>query len=514
MTERPAAGGDSRFVSNTAALGISMVVTTVLTLVQVKILAAYLPQDVFGAFAALRGFSLLIAMVAANGLPQLLIRFLPHHESHRQLAGALVLSGACFLGPLFLLSVLVFVVETNRAFFFDFVSADTLNPSMLLWFYATTLGVSLKLVLYGGLNGLRRLGAQVTLELATLGVQLVWIFLWRDRLDLTGLFMILGVVSLAGCVVGFPWYFRRLAADAGSGREKTVTIPAADYRRYWYGAAGLSVVAIAFTDVDRYLLSQVLTLEMLALFHIGSRIVRLANRFLSVPVLAFQPEVTRVDAEGRRPAVVTSTTVFVKFNVALSVLIAFILVTMAPEIVRLITTADYSGAVPLLVILTLSVPFSAATAPLTAVMKALDQVRHAFYCDLTWAVTYVGLLILLGGYYGLTGAGLAQLSAALVQLLLAVTLSRSGLRPGFFAGLYGRVVFCGLTAFAPVILVRLLLDDVSYAAAIKTALVVAGIVIYKVMARAVSVFSMSEREILTSMLARKGFGFIAERLLK
>lgn len=510
--------GNSRFVSNTAALGISMVATTALTLAQIKILSAYLPRETFGTFAALRGFSLLIAMVAANGLPQLLVRFLPYHESRRQLATALMLSGVCSLAPLFLLTLLVFGVEYNRSFFFDFVPAEALTPSLLFWFYATTLGVALKLVIYGGLNGLRRLGAQMTLELATLGVQLVWIFLWRDKLDLHGLFMIVGVVTLAGCLAGYPWYFHRLASDTRpAGNSQTPErerIPTADYRRYWYGATGLSLVAIAFTDVDRYLLSQVLTLEMLALFHIGSRIVRLANRFLSVPVLAFQPEVTRVDAEGRRSTVETSTRVFVKFNVTFAVLIGFGLVVLAPEVVRIVSTADYQGAVPLLVIMTLSVPLSAATAPLTAVMKALDQVRHAFYCDLIWALTYVALLIFLGGYYGLTGAGLAQLAAASAQLVLAVRLSRSGAAWNFFVVLYAKVVFCGVTAFAPVILARLIFSSFSFLVAVEGVLVVAALVIYQFMVRSLAVFTPDEREILASMLARRGFGFLAERLLK
>jgi len=97
--------GQSRFVSNTAALGTSTVFAAVLTLVQLKILAAFLAPEDFGLFAALRGFSLLVAMLAANGFPQLLIRFLPYHESKKQLSRALVLSGLCFLVPLFSLSI-------------------------------------------------------------------------------------------------------------------------------------------------------------------------------------------------------------------------------------------------------------------------------------------------------------------------------------------------------------------------------------------------------------------------
>lgn len=510
--------GDSRFVSNTAALGVSTVVTTVLTLVQVKILAGFLPPDEFGLFAALRGFSLLIALVAANGLPQLLVRFLPYHESRKHMTSAVTLSGVCFLGVLFLLSVFVFVVEHNRHLFLDFVPAGTLSSGFLLWFYATTLGLSLKFALYGGLNGLRRLSAQVGLELISLGVQVAWIYMWRDRLDMTNLFMIMGIASLGTCVVGIPLYFIRLARDTRPAQDdgeagRSGVLPVSDYRRYWYGATGLSVVAIAFTDVDRYVLSQVLTLEMLSLFHIGSRILRFANRFLSVPVLAFQPEVTRCVAEGRSETIDRSTRVFVKFNVALSMVVVFGLLTAAPEIIRLIANTRYDGAVTLLMILALSIPFTAMTAPLTAVMKAADQVRQAFYCDLMWAVTYVSLLLVLGGYYGLTGAGLAQLAASLVQVSMAVSLSRLGFTGGFLAGVLGKTILCGLVAFAPILLVNGFFPDIPFSVLVKAVLLLVAVIVFRIMARSVSVFTPDERGTLEQMLAKHGLGFVGKHLL-
>jgi O-antigen/teichoic acid export membrane protein len=517
MTTDEQVRGDSRFVFNAAALGTSTVVTTVLTLVQVKVLAVFLSPDMFGLFAALRGFSLLIALVATNGLPQLLVRFLPYHESRGHLTSAITLSGACFLGPLFLLSVFVFVVEHGRSLFFGFVPADALNAGLLLWFYATTLGLALKFALYGGLNGLRRLSVQVILEMISLGVQVGWIFMWRNRLDLTALFMIMGAVSLATCAAGIPWYFIRLAKDTapatGEQRaDRSDVLPAVEYRRYWYGATGLSLVAIAFTDVDRYLLSQVLTLELLSLFHIGSRILRFANRFLSVPVLAFQPEVTRCAAEGRGGAIEASTRVFIKVNIALSVFVVFVLLTAAPEVVRVVANIQYQGAVPLLMILAVSIPFSSTTAPLTAVMKAVDQVRHALYCDLSWAITYVVLLLLLGGSYGLIGAGLAHLAASLVQVSMAVSLSRVGLKGRFFAVVFGKAAACGLVAFGPVLLANAFFAGVPYGIAVKTALLLAALVVFRFMVRAVSVFTGEERGNLTEMLTKSGLGFLGRRL--
>jgi len=521
MTEvTQSTGGQSRFFSNTAALAASTVVSTVMTLAQVKILAAYLLPETFGSFAALRGFSLLVAMLAANGFPQLLVRFLPFYESKSQLTRSIVLSGVCFFVPLFLLTVFVFIVETNRSFFFDFLSAglpmgEGQVSQLFLWFYATTLGVTLKLVLYGGFNGLRRLPVQVVLEVASLAVQVVWIYAWRDQLTLARLFMVLGVTSLATCAVGLPWYFLRLQRDVSPGR----TVSGGDaagvgYGGYWLGATGMGLVAVAFTDVDRYVLSQVLALEVLSQFHIGSRILRLTNRFLSVPVLAFQPEVTRLDSEERGESILSTTTVFFKFNTAVATAAAIALAALAPELVRLVSNARYDAAAPLLQILAISIPLTAMTAPLTAVMKALDQVRRALYCDLVWAVSYVALLLQMGGAFGLAGVGAAQVLASLFQMVMALSLARVRPALGEVFKVAAKSLLSGAVAFSPVVLAGVLLPSSPTQVVVKAVLLLPAIVLFRYLSvKVLRIFSAGERDALVSLMNRRGLGAVAKRII-
>jgi O-antigen/teichoic acid export membrane protein len=512
----PPTSGRSRFVSNTAALAASTVISTLITLVQIKILAGFLLPGEFGSFAAMRGFSLLVAMLAANAFPQLLVRFLPFHESNRLLSRAIVLSGVCFILPLFLLTIFVFIVEFNRSFFFDFLPAGfPMGPGesgeLFLWFYMTTLGVTLKLVLYAGFNGLRRLPVQVALEVSSLAAQVVWIYAWRDQLSLARLFMILGVTSLAACAIGLPWYFVRMYRDVAPERAARGGSGAGlGYRAYWVGAAGMSLVAVAFTDVDRYVLSQVLALAILSQFHIASRVLRLTNRFLSVPVLAFQPEVTRLDAERRGVSILSTTVVFFKFNAAVGTAAAFALAALSPEIIRLVSNARYDAAVPLLRILAVSIPLTAMTAPLTAVMKALDQVRRAFYCDLIWAVTYIVLLLQLGGAFGLAGVGAAQVAASLVQLAVALSLSR--VRPAVGAALAtaAKSVLSAVVAFAPVALASAFLPASPARVVAKVALLLLAIVVFRLMAvKWLRLFTGGERGTLGALLNRRGLSAVA-----
>ena len=310
MASRDAQKGRSRFVSNTIALVVQTILATLITLAQVKILSNFLSRDDFGRFASLRGFSLLLAMLAANGLPQLLVRYIPIHESRGARGRAIMLSGVCLAAAAVLLAILGAIAYAARSSILGYLTPGDVSLELMKWFAVTTAAVTLKQILYGGLNGLRRLSAQVVVELLSLGAALVWIAVARDELTLSLLFRILGVTHGLAAMVSIPVYFWMLAqapshAPAGEGA-------ALGYGNYLGWATGIGFVAIAFTDVDRYLLAQVLSLELLALFHIGARIARLGHRVLGVSNLAFQPEITRISAEGREGEVEHVTRIFLE----------------------------------------------------------------------------------------------------------------------------------------------------------------------------------------------------------
>ena len=486
---------------NTVALVAQTVLATVITLVQVKILANFLSRETFGLFASLRGFSLLIAMVAANGLPQLLVRWLPVQEARGDRAAAvrLATTGLALAGLFF--AVLYVVVERHRTFFVGFVSNDILEEGFFVWFYITTAGVLLKQVVYGGLNGLRRLVVQVVLELVTLSAVLAWIVIDRDQLSLVRLFTILGAINGVTAGAGVIVFLGLIAATPRvSATSDTRPAPGfAEYRSYYLWAALLSVIALAFTDVDRYLVSRVLALEVVALFHIAARVTRLANRALAIPNLAFQPEITRLDTEGRSAAIAPATRIFLKFNILVSVWLTFAIGLFGRDIIVLVASADYLEATPALVILALSLPLTTMTAPFTTVMRALDQVKTALVVDLAWALTYVGLMFALGAVWGLIGVTVAQAVACALQLVLAVTLSRLAIGLSFVLRVFVRVVAIGALTFWPTALVGGILGgDVGLVHEIIAFVV--GCFVFQRLVRATKVFEEDERSTLESML--------------
>lgn len=500
----------SRFLPNTVALAAQTVIATALTLAQVKILSTHLQKDMLGLFASLRGFSLLLAIIAANGLPQLLVRFMPEHEVRGHRDRALKLGIVSLVAASALLILLGGVAYMMRERLFEFARSTEVSGDLLLWFFATTFGVTLKLVVYGGLNGLRRLTYQVVLESLSLLAILICLLIWRNDLNLLRLFQIFGVIHLATLLLAIPLFIAvltRLPTTSQLAANNEAAPGANAYSTYLFGAVGLSVVAVAFTDVDRYLLAQVLSLEVLALFHIASRISRMASRVLGVANLALQPELTRLDAEDRASRVKGVTEIFLKFSSILAVAMTFGVFILAREIIVFVSSADYLDAMPIVLILSACLPLVTLTAPLTTAMKARDQVRGALLCDLVWASLYVILFFVLGKRFGLLGVGAAYAVACIAQLITAHTISNLAIGRWLVVSVMARLTVAALVAFAPgLILSRYALGDLGVALKIGAWLL--GCFAFFRLSRWMAILSSDERSALLEMWRGRGSGFV------
>lgn len=494
--------GRSRFVGNTAALFISSVAVGLFTLLQVKILAGNLDRAEFGLFTAMRGLSLFVALVATPGFVDVLVRYLPAYEARGDLRGAVRTSALSFAVTVVLLVAGFVVVHHFESRLFRDVPAAEMTASFRFWFVVATTGVAFKGLLYAAFNGLRRMELQTVMEVLSFGAQVSWIFLAREQLTITLLFRIIGTVAVATVLVGLPAYVLQLVRDVRAGKGDAVLALPQSPLRYWAGATGLTLVSIGASDADRFLLSRMIALDLLPFFHVGARVTRLANRFLAVFVLSFQPEVTRLDAEGRPDEVERSTRVFEKFSIAVAVMGAALIILYAREIVLLIVNPQYLDAVPLMVVMALSLPLTAATAPLMSVMKARDQIGGALACNIGWVVSYLSLLVALTWGFGLMGAGAALTCACLVQLLVALYISDLGLGRLISTALL-RALAAGVLSVPVVLAAAALGGEVAKLPAALAALVCFRLVIYRL-----GFFDPEERERLIALLARGPARFV------
>jgi O-antigen/teichoic acid export membrane protein len=421
----------SKIAENTIFLTVSGAASVVFTLVQLAILSRYLSGDDFGLFVTLRGFSLLLGTVILLGLPQVLVRFLPTFEARNDsrktvliffisAAVVAVLGAALYLGSEFWMRLMPAALR-------GLVAA----PGLIAFLALSSVTLALKLLLYGGFNGLREMRMQMLLELVSLALFTVYMIAVRERLSVELLFAAMFVFNLGAFVAGIPVFVRqarRLAVCGGAACEGIV-VP--NLFTYWGGSVCLSIVALAFTDVDRFVMSSVLPMAAISLFHVASRVDVLLKRFLGLPILAAQPEITRVYEEGRWADIAGRIGLFTKGLVAAALFSAALFAVVGRDVIVMLSGTKYADSYRILLILLPTVPIGAVAAPLMATMRSLHFIKWAVLCDFLWMVVYFGTFFLFVSVMGVEGMAVAQVLASLVQMAAAIVLAR---REGFFGG--------------------------------------------------------------------------------
>ncbi|MCX5754337.1 MAG: lipopolysaccharide biosynthesis protein [Candidatus Krumholzibacteria bacterium] len=426
----------SKIAENTIFLTVSGAASVLFTLAQLSILTRFLSGDDLGLFLALRGFSLLLGAVILLGLPQVLVRFFPTFEARSEAGKALFI---------FFLSSAV-VAALGVALYFASGFWERLMPSgvrgliasreIVAWLALSSVTLALKMLLYGGFNGLREMRLQMLLEIVYLAAFTAYMIVERDRLTVEMLFAAMFVLNLGVFAAGIPVLVRRSrrgAPPAGAAPEGIV-VP--NLFSYWAGSFCLSIVALAFTDVDRFVMSSVVPMASISLFHVASRVDVLIKRFLGLPILAAQPEITRVYEEGRWDDISGRIGLFTKGMVAAALLCTAFFAVIGRDVIILLSGKSYVASYRILLILLPTVPLAAVSAPLMATMRSLHFIKWAVICDFLWMAGYFGTFFIFVSAMGVEGMAVSQVLASIIQMAAAILLAKRG---GFFGGIGSRI---------------------------------------------------------------------------
>ena len=428
--------GKSKLVENTVSLAICGAFSIIFTLIQLGILSRYLETDIFGTFIALRGFLVLLATVNLVGLPQVLMRFLPSYQERENRRKAMLLVSYS-MGIILILGA---VLYWSSGIWIEWLPSTLKQPviseDLVALIALASISLALKLLLYGGFKGLRTMRVQMILELVYLGLFTGYILIVRDDLGIASLFRALAVANLLICLAGYPIYFITTRRLIGSREIEKENIILPSFRTYWGVSIILSLVALAFQDVDRFLMTSLVPVGLISVYHIAERINKLIKRFLAFPIIALQPELTRVYEEGRWNELKGHIRLFTKVSVMISLLMVAAAAVAGRQVIMIISGSDYSSAYTVLLILLPAVPVAAYIAPLLVTMKALHFVRYALLCDFLWMIFYFGGFPFFIMLWGLKGMAVAQLLGASAQMTAAVTIARKN---GFYGGVGGRL---------------------------------------------------------------------------
>lgn len=425
-------GGGSRVALNTASLAVSGAAGLVFTVVQLSLLSRFLAEESFGLFVALRGFSLLLGTIALAGLPQVLVRYMPSLGARGDRTRAMLLFGVSTAVVVALGTTFLLTRGLWRPLLPSSARALIAGDAILFWTAAAAITLALKLLLYGAFAGLREMRMQLLFEPAFLFAFTLFIVLRRDALDVPSLFraiaLLNGIVFLAGLSVYRALLGRRFAATVAPSTDTVMP----RFLPYWGGSVLLSFVALAFTDVDRFVMSTMLPVSAVSLFHVASRVQNVLKRFLGLPVVAASPEITRLYEEGRMREIGAKIRVFTHGSIVAALFIAAGAAIAGRHLIELLSGEAYAGAYRVLLFLLPTIPLSATAAPLLAAMRSLHAMRWAVACDFVWMAVYFGLFAPLVGAVGIVGMALAQGAACVAQLTVAILVSR---RQGLWEGI-------------------------------------------------------------------------------
>jgi len=426
----------SKIAENTFFLTLSGAVSVAITLAQLAILSRFLNGDSFGLFVTLRGFSLLLGTVILVGLPQVLVRFLPTFETRNKperSIGVFLLSSAIVV----LLGCALYAASGLwERLLPQAVRGLITSPRLITWLALSSVTLALKMLLYGGFSGLREMRMQMLVEVAYLALLTVFMIVERGSLSVEALFAAMFALNLAAFIGGLPIFIRQARRLAGKGSIGSEGVIVPSFLSYWAGAVCLSVVALAFTDVDRFVMSSVLPMAAISLFHVASRVDAFLKRFLGLPILAAQPEITRVYEEGRWSDIVGRIGLFTKGMVVAALFCTALFAIIGRDAIVVLSGHAYADSYRILLVLLLTVPLAAVSAPLMATMRSLHYMKWAVLCDFLWMAVYFGGFFSLVSVLGVEGMAVAQVLASLTQVTAAVLLAR---REGFFGGVGDRL---------------------------------------------------------------------------
>ncbi|MCB9514875.1 MAG: hypothetical protein H6693_01635 [Candidatus Latescibacteria bacterium] len=441
------ASGGSRAGSNALFLLLQGLAASVFGLLQMKLFTVGLGEEVFGLFLALRGLAVLLSSVGVMALPQLAQRFGPQLEVRGD-RGAL-LRGAVTL----VVALLGFYAVVGLAAWRFWpqlagrVAPQTALEPLLLPTVFLGLALGLAELAAGLYQGLRRMAPMALAELLGLAGLTLHLFLRRATLDAPGalrLFALWFLLRALLLLALLPWWLPR-----GGGAPSALGALRIGRRQlldYWLTSLPLRWLALAYFELDRYVIGMVAAVELVALFHVPARLVGISKRFLAAPVLSFQTEVSRLFEERREGELAARLQLILRGQLAVACWFAAGLYLAGRPLLLLLSTGAYLEALPLLALLAITLPLGSLVAVLEAALRGLDGLRAVLVGNLLWALLYYAALPLFIGRWGLWGLGFAQVSAAAVQ---AVWVMGVAARRGWLTGALGGVCRSALVGLAP-----------------------------------------------------------------
>jgi O-antigen/teichoic acid export membrane protein len=362
------------------------------------------------------------------------------------------------------LGVAVLVASSASLIANHWVQTDQLPPrivSTAIQLMGISIGLQLPTMVYsGGLTGLQR---QTTLNLLTAGMGLLRglgsvILLRFAAPSIVVFFIWQAVVGLIQMVVSRQILWRIISADTARGTYRFSLIR--PLWRFAAGMAGISMVSVVFTQMDKLILSKMLSLQQFGYYSLASTAAS-APFLLAAPVFsAIYPSFTQLMTAGDFPGLAKLYHASSQLTAIITIPIGLVLAVFAPNIMFLWThdTVTSEAATPLVSMLVAGSVMQGLLYVPYALQLADGWTKLALQVSVVSIAFLVPSLIWLIFHFGAMGAAAAWVVFNLFYMLSSVHLMHRRLLPDAEREWYLRDIGGPLLATLPVIgVARLLL---------------------------------------------------------
>jgi O-antigen/teichoic acid export membrane protein len=402
----------SRPTSNSIALAVALVGTTLASLLTVKVLSNSLGSTEYGRYGTALAFSNIMSLFFEWGATRVIARYVAHYEAVNQRSATLgmvwlfygltVACGTAFVGAL--------ILGLDRVIALGLYHDEGLTLPLVLAVSLTAI-ITLINLTAAAFSGRQQMVISSALSLGIVAIPASIYLALASRLSVeTAL-----EIGLASDVVVLLISGPLLQASLLRGQARQIAIHplkvAGNVGPYWRSAAALTLLSLLFNYSDRLIISVALPTQFVAFYNIANNIHLMSKRVLAIPLGAVAPVLTTAWSQNQQQRVARTGWLVAKYTFMAGMLFTILLVALAPSFVILISNRDYLAAVPVLVLLTASIPLLSITAPMSTTLQAIGIMRPVVIAETAYIGAYVVLNVLLITPFGINGIALSQLIA-------------------------------------------------------------------------------------------------------
>ncbi len=402
-----------KILRNTFFLYISLFGGFILTFIQLKILYVHLESTVLGEFFTIVAFGRIAAGVILLGIPFVLVRYLPKFYANKEEDKMFSLLFLLIISYI-ILAILVYILlsffgyKLSISIYKNELIGNYINFAFIVFSFITLFSI-----IFMAFNGLRKMHLGTALNLLHLSLLTLLLFIFRKNLSISlvlksYLFSVIPSIII-GILLLFKEFKRLKLANFNSLIKEIFP--------YWKYAMGLGVMTPLFTYLDRLIIGYFLSMPMVALFTVASKIKGWVARIIDIPMEALNPEISHSWEKGNKKVLGDDLKLVIKLLFLLGFVVTTPVLICGKELINIISTPEYLDAWTPLWFLTISMILSCIYVPIASAMRSIGKISFFLITNVIWIVAYVGFTLLLIKRFEVVGVGAAYLLASVATLI-------------------------------------------------------------------------------------------------